>query len=302
MLNKNVLCEWPIRFLRDNLIGICGGDLIVVACASGSGKSTISRLISRHAAKNDCPHVLYSLENQVGTYATEAARSLMKDKGFKWLELRDFAIQDTADSKKFEELRRDALLESRKLSTGGLLLTVVHEDVATDGWNIKRLKESMLTEIQQGYKFFIIDHLDVLAPNDEFKEITVVMRELWALVNDYNIAIVTFSQLAKKCVSLCPGQYDLRGGMNKVYKCTHLITVGKHEYGYYNPPISYPDAFPTYLRIAKSRDSKLKCAVCYFHYGEYLDTYMPVSCDESGMCIDGMTRDKLQKWQAKNKD
>lgn len=300
MLDKKILCEYPIKFLQDKLLGICSGDLIVIACASGAGKSTISRLITMQASNEDCPVVLYSLENQVGTYATEAARTALYKQGMLPKDLRTFAIEDTQNKKMFEQYRMQAYKDSKRLSKEGLPLTVVHEDVATDEWNIKRIIASMEQEIAMGYKLFLIDHLDVLAPNDEYKETTIVMRELWAMVNKHNIAIVTFSQLAKKCAALCPGQYDLRGGMNKVYKATHLITLGKHEYGYYTPPEGTPDALPTYVRIAKSRDTRLSCAVCFFNYGEYLDFYIPVVCDEPGMYIDGMTRDKLQKFQQKN--
>ena len=301
MLSKTVLCEWPITFLQDKLLGICTGDLTVIACASGTGKSSISRLIAMNAGKNDCPCVLYSLENQTGTYATECARTAMYKAGLKPRDLRTFAIEDTENGSKFEEFRRAAYEESKKLSSNGLQMIVVHEDVATDDWNIRRLIREMLPEIEKGYKLFLIDHLDVLAPNDEYSETTIIMRELWALVNKYNISIITFSQLTKKCQALCPGQYDLRGGMNKVYKATHLITLGKHEYGYYTPPCGFPDSLPTYIRIAKSRDTRLACGVCFFNFGEYLKEYIQVSCDESGMFIDGMTRDKLQKWHEKNK-
>lgn len=300
MLDKKVLCKYPVKFLQDRLLGICTGDFIVVACASGAGKSTISRLITMQAASEDCPVVLYSLENQVGTFATESARTALLKQGLLPKDLRSFAIEDTQNKKLFEQYRYQAYLDSKRTNADGILLTVVHEDVATDEWNIKRLVSSMEQEIEKGYRLFLIDHLDVLAPNDEYRETTVVMRELWALVNKHNIAIVTFSQLAKKCSALCPGQYDLRGGMNKVYKATHLITLGKHEYGYYNAPSEYPDALPTYMRIAKSRDTRLACAICFYNYGEYLDFYIPVVCDEPGMYIDGMTRDKLQKFQQKN--
>jgi len=302
MLKKTVLCKWPIKFLQDNLQGICTGDLIVVACASGTGKSTISRLITMGARDDKCPVVLYSLENQAGSYATEETRNAMFRAGVASSDLRGFAIADTADQKKFEQYRRDAYSKSKQTDASGLPLLVVHEDVATDDWNIKRLVKSMRQEIAQGYRLFVIDHLDVLAPNDEYNETTVAMRELWALVATNNIAIITFSQLAKKTSALCPGQYDLRGGMNKVYKSTHLITLGKHEYGYYQPPLKYPDALPTYMRIAKSRDTKLACAVCYFNHGEYIDEYMSVACDEPGTYIDGMTREKLQKWKQKQND
>lgn len=302
MLNKQTLCPWPIKFLQDKLQGICTGDFVVIACASGTGKSTLSRLITRKARDNGCPVVLYSLENETGTYASEEARSAGFKLGDTTNNLRDFAIQDTADQKRYESYRWEAYNKSQEKNADGLPLTRIHEVVATDDWNIQRLVKSMRTEIADGYRLFVIDHLDVLAPNDEYKETTVAMRELWALVAEHHIAVVTFSQLNKKCTALCPGQYDLRGGMNKVFKATHLITLGKHEYGYYLPPARHPNAKPTYVRIAKSRDTELSCAVCYFDRGTYIDGYTDVMCDDPGTFIDGMTREKLQKFKQKQQE
>lgn len=300
MLKKEILCEWPIRFLQDNLRGICSGDFVVVACASGTGKSTLSRLITMKARDNGQPVVLYSLENQVGTFATEETRLEAFKDGVSLESAREFAIEDTEDPTRFEKYRMLALEKAKRTNAQGLRLMVVHEDVATTDWTITRLIKSMREEIAKGYKLFVIDHLDVLAPNDEYKENIVVMRELWNLISVNNIALITFSQLRKNCSALCPGQYDLRGGMNKVYKATHLITLGRHDYGYYLPPPQTPNAKPTYVRIAKSRDGSLGCAVCYFDRGFYLDAYTNVLCDEPGNYIDGMTRDKLQRYKKQN--
>lgn len=300
MLKKEILCEWPIKFLQDNLRGVCSGDFIVIACASGAGKSTLSRLIAMKARDNNQPVVLYSLENQVGTFLTEETRIEAFRDGVETDNTRDFAINNTLEPAKYEKYRMAVIERGQKTSPDGLRLLMVHEDVATTNWTIARLIKSMKDEIAMGYKLFIIDHLDVLAPNDEYKENVVVMRELWNLISTNNIGLITFSQLRKNCSALCPGQNDLRGGMNKVYKATHLITLGRHDYGYYSPPPKFPNAKPTYVRIAKSRDARLECAVCYFDRGFYLDAYTKVICDEPGNYIDGMTRDKLQRYKKEN--
>jgi archaellum biogenesis ATPase FlaH len=297
MLEPQILCKWPINFLQKNLYGICTGDLIVVGCGSGGGKSVISRLITMEASKNNCPVVLYSLENQEGTVATELARDayLRETKDYS-VNLRLFAIQSTQDKEGFEKYRRIAYQNASRKTPDGKKLTVIHEKVATQDWNIERIKQSILQEIKDGYRLFIIDHLDVLAPNDEYSETRTAMNELWALVANYNIALVTFSQLNKSCTALCPSQTDLRGGMNKVFKATHVITLGRHEYGYYGPPLAYPNAKATYMRIVKSRDTPLAAAICYFNGNYYLENDIPVLCDEPGMYIDGHSRKDFQEW------
>ena len=157
----------------------------------------------------------------------------------------------------------------------------------------------MKAEIEKGYRLFIVDHLDVLVQNNELQDTKIAMDELWNLVQEHHIAVVTFSQIVKGCRALCPSYDDLRGHKAKVYKSTIIITLGRHEYGYYSPPVAFPDAKPTYVRIAKSRSTGTGCAVCYYNWGEYLDTYTDVLCDSPGNFIDGMTREKLQKYKQK---
>jgi len=299
MLEPKILCNYPIKFLQDKLYGICTGDLIVIACGSGGGKSVISRLITMEASKTDCPVVLYSLENQEGTVATELARdAFLKDTRDYDVNLRSFAIQSSKEPEKFEKYRRIAYQNASKKTVDGLPMMVIHEQVAAQDWNIDRISASIIEEINKGYRLFIIDHLDVLAPNDEYKETRIAMEKLWALVAKYNIAIVTFSQLSKTCTALSPSQTDLRGGMNKVFKATHVITLGKHEYGYFAPPLNFPHAKPTYVRIVKSRDTQLGTAICYFNGNSYIDEFVPVMCDEPGMYIEGHSRKDFQVWQA----
>lgn len=301
MKETRILANYPIQYLQDKLYGICTGDFVIIACASGTGKSTLSRLITFGARDAGQPVVLYSLENQSGSFVLESTLREFSFATGEYIDGRKFAICQTQNPEEYEKYRRIVYQKSKQTTQDGLTVLVVHEQVANADWNITRLIESMKNEIEQGYKLFIIDHLDVLAPNDEYRESGVIMRELWALVDQFNIAIVSFSQVRKTCTALCPSQYDLRGNMNKVYKCTHLITLGKHDYGYYLPPIKYPYSHPTYVRIAKARNGSTGCAVCYFNNIDYLETYKEVLCDEPGNYIDGMTRDKLTKYKDKQK-
>lgn len=300
MLHTEVLCQWPINYLQDNLLGICTGDLVVIACDSGVGKSTISRMLTRTARQQECPVVLYGLENRRDTFITEEVmREYFHDNNVS-TEMRAFEIAHTANADKYKKYRQRVYEQSQMKDKNGLLLQVVHEQVAKGDWNTARLISSMKSEIRKGYRFFIIDHLDVLIARDEYKDIQEVMNELWALVDEYNIAVVGFSQVIKSMnPPLVPALDDLRGPKTKVFKATIVITLAKHEYGYYRPPIKYPNALPTYIRIAKSRSSKTSCAVCYYNDGDYLETYTPVICDAPGRYIDGMTREKLQKYKAK---
>jgi hypothetical protein len=186
---------------------------------------------------------------------------------------------------------------SEKTTQDGLPLMVVHEQVAKGDWTIEKLIGSMREEIAKGYKLFVIDHLDVLGSKNELEDTRIAMEQLWNLVQENELCIVTFSQIVKGCKALCPSYDDLRGHKAKVYKSTIIITLGRHEYGYYNPPVAFPHAKPTYMRITKSRGTGTACAICYFNGTSYLETYNDVLCDTPGNFIDGMTREKLQKYK-----
>lgn len=299
MLSTKRLCNWPITFLQEHLLGICTGDFIVIGCDSGVGKSTLSRIITRGARDDGCPVVLYSLENRPDTFVTEEVMLEYCRATGSYPNMREFEMDHTEHPEKYVEYRQAVYERSKETNADGLPMLVVHEQVAKGDWTITRLVQSMRAEIAQGYRLFIVDHLDVLGSGDELADTKRAMDELWSLVQQHNIAIVSFSQIVKGCHALCPSHDDLRGHKSKVHKSTVIITLGKHEYGYYAPPIKFPNAKPTYVRIAKSRSTSTACAVCFFNGGDYLDTYNDVLCDAPGNFIDGMTREKLQKFKQK---
>ena len=297
MLHTRVLCKCPINFLQENLYGFCTNDLVVIGCDSGCGKSTLSRIITRQAFNDNCPVVLYSLENAPGTFVTEQVMlEYCKDSG-EIMNPRQFEIAHTADPDKYKKYRQIVFENSERKTQDGLPLLVVHEQVANGDWTIEKLIQSMKEEIAKGYKLFIVDHLDVLGNKNELEDTRIAMEQLWNLVQENELCVIAFSQIVKGCKALCPSNDDLRGHKAKVYKSTIIITLGRHEYGYYNPPIAFPHAKPTYVRITKSRGTGTACAICYFNGNSYLETYNDVLCDTPGNFIDGKTREKLQKYK-----
>lgn len=299
MLNTKVLCDFPITYLQDELYGICTNDLIVIGCDSGTGKSTLSRMITRKARENKCPVVLYSLENAPDTFVTEEVMLEYSKNTGKWMDNRKFEILHASNPENYKQYRQAVFNRAEEKNEDGLPYLVVHEQVAKGDWTIDRLLLSMKEEIEKGYKLFIIDHLDVLVQKDELTDTKRAMDELWNLVQEKGLAIITFSQIVKGCQALCPSYDDLRGHKAKVYKSTIIITLGRHEYGYYNPPVAFPNAKPTYIRIAKSRSTSTSCAICYYNNNSYLEDYSKILCDTNGMFIDGQSRSTLQTWKRK---
>lgn len=305
-MGQIVICDWPIKYLQDKLHGIFAGDLWIIGAFSGCGKSTLSRLITMSAHKNGVPVVLYSLENQPGTYVREEARLMYNEKTGSKLDSRLFKMFEDEKPEMFQEYRMQLYKNSQRTNADGLKLLVLHEDVNAQNRSVDELLRSIDQEYEQGYRLFLIDHVDMLItdPRNEMSQTTDNMNKLWAYVAQKNIALITFSQMATTIPNnvLCPGESDLRGVRTKGQRATGVITLAKHEYGYYTAGAAHKYALPTYIRIAKNRDGATSCAVCFFENDHYLnddENIREVSCDKQGIVVDGMTKDKLIRFKQK---
>lgn len=297
-----VICDWPVSYLQDKLLGIFAGDLWIIGCGSGLGKSTLARLITMSAHKNGVPVVLYSLENQPGTYVSEEVRMLYNSETGSRLEMRAFKDLECENPEMFQKYRMQLYENSKNTDEEGLPLLVLHEDVNAKNISVDNLLKSIDQEYEKGYRLFIIDHVDMLItdPKNEMSQTTDNMNKLWAYVAQKNIAFITFSQMATTIPNnvLCPGESDLRGVRTKGQRATGVITLSRHDFSYYSVP-NNKYAKPTYMRIAKNRDGATSCAVVYFDADHYLDNYQEVDCDRQGVLVDGMTKEKLIRFKQK---
>lgn len=296
------ICDWPVAYLQDKLLGIFEGDLWIIGCGSGLGKSTLARLITMSAHKNGVPVVLYSLENQPGTYVSEEVRMLYNEETGSKLEMRAFKDLEAEKPEMFQKYRMQLYENSKRTDENGIPLLVLHEDVNSKNMSVDLLLKSIDQEYEKGYRLFLIDHVDMLItdPRNEMSQTTDNMNRLWAYVAQKNIALITFSQMAATIPSnvLCPGESDLRGVRTKGQRATGVITLSRHDYNYYVAP-NNKYAKPTYMRIAKNRDGATSCAVVYYDTDHYLQTYQEVSCDRQGILVDGMTKEKLIRFKQK---
>lgn len=295
------VCKWPIKFLQDKLLNIYTGDLWLFGAATGLGKSTMSRMIAQEAHKNDYSVVLYSLENKPGTYAQEEARILYNAKTGSRIEARAFKEMENRDPNVFMEYRKAVYEKSKQTNSQGLKLLKLHEDVRGENIGIGELLKSIQQEYEEGYRLFIIDHVDMLITDErnELAQTISNMNKLWAFVANNDVAIIAFSQLRELPPNIIvPNEEHLRGSKTKGQRATGVITIAPHDYGIYTIA-GHPYAYPTYVRIAKSRDgrSSTGCAVCFFENDHYLDWYTEVLCDRQGTLVDGMTKDKMIRYK-----
>lgn len=300
MLEKYVVCPYPVKFLQDMLEDITTGDFIMIAANTGTGKSTISRMFMKNAIENKCPVVLYSLEDQA---ETAAANDIYIEaiKGGCELSFKQFLKDNTLHPDKYKEYREKAAITAMQENENGLKYRVVHENTSQGNWTLRGVLATMQKEIEKGYKLFIIDHIDVLVPSERPEDMVRTIRELWRIVSENNVALITFSQLASRrnLDSLCAGLDDLRGSKAKIHTPTVVISIARHNYGEYTSEYVL-DAKPTYMRVLKNRFGNTGCAITFFDRGRYLAEYRKVDCNESGTYIDGFTaRDLARKQKGK---
>ena len=292
MIAKDIfLCEFPIKYLNDELDGIITGDLILFGMGSGLGKSTMSRLITNNATFQSCPVVLYSLEDKPDTMDKkeiylEYILSTGSDDTF-----RKWKIKYSQNPKEYEQYTRKWVQRlSMKDKETGLKLLNYHEYVEpTNNELLQKVIGKIEEEVAMGYKLFIIDHLDAgLDPTETPAGMKRVMDTLWATVCKHKIAVIAFSQLAstRNKEAITPSLDDLAGSKSKGKVSNMVISMARDYDGKY-PNIS--DTEPTYCRIVKDRDDGRKSlGIVFFEKGHYLPNYFKFSCDESGMSVDGM--------------
>lgn len=293
MLKKQLLCTYPISFLQDKLHGIMTGDMVMIAAATGVGKSTLSRILIQHANGEDVPCVLFSLEDEPQTFVTDSVYRQYLKKAFEPLDFRQWLLDYSDNPDKYEEYAKEAARSGVAKNKDGLKNIVVYE-MRTPNWSLDEVISTMKKHIEEGYKLFILDHMDVLVPSELPSDMVRAINELWRLVAENQVALVTFSQLAsnRNKESLCAGIDDLRGSKSKVHTPTIVISIARHTYGYY----PQTNGKPTYCRILKNRQGgNTCCAVVYFDRGNYAPKYDIVQCNESGTTIDGQTQRTLIK-------
>lgn len=297
MLVKRTICKYPVKYLQDVLDDITTGDFIMIAANTGTGKSTISRIFMENAIENNCPVVLYSLEDQEGVpAANECYMEYVKD-GHYDTNFKAWLKDNTINPDKYVIYRQRAMEKATKTNSNGLKMRIVHEQSPDKQWTLKSVINQMKVEIQQGYKLFLLDHIDIVVPSEKPEDMVCAMRDFWKLVCENNIALITFSQLASRrnMESLCPSLDDLRGSKAKIHTPTVVISISRHNYGYYRLMDSRWK--PTYMRILKNRFGETGCGIVYFNNGQYNEIYQKVDCNEQGTIIDGKTAKELARYK-----
>lgn len=290
MLTKYKLCNYPIKYMNDETSGILTGDFILLAAGTGIGKSTMSRILTQNAIYEHCPVVLYSLEDEVGTFASDSIyREYVLSTG-EYPNFRDFLLDATANPEKYKQYRETAARKNAKTNKDGLRLLQIHEmsSELLSGNVLKKVITQMEQEIEQGYRLFILDHLDVLVPSEKPQDMVTAVTELWRLVSTKQIALITFSQLStqRNMEVLCPGLKDIRGSAAKQQTPTIIFSIARDNISDYT--LSQLGS-PTFCRMLKNRQGKKpSMATIFFYQGHYEQKYIPMDTNESGTIVNGV--------------
>lgn len=268
------------------------------------GKSTTSRLLTQNAIYEHCPVVLYSLEDEVGTFASD---SIYREYGLstgEYPNFRDFLLDATANPEKYKTYREAAARKNARTNKDGLRLLQIHEmsSELLSGNILKKVIAQMEQEIEQGYRLFILDHLDVLVPTEKPQDMVAAITELWRLVSTKQIALITFSQLSsqRNTEVLCPGLKDIRGSASKQQTPTIIFSLARDSICDYTG--QYVGS-PTFCRMLKNRQGKKpSMATIFFYQGHYTQDYIPMDTNESGTVVNGVSVKEFIRHKSAVKD
>ena len=192
MLKKQLLCTYPIQFLQDKLHGVMTGDMIMIAAGTGTGKSTLSRILIQHANGEGIPCVLFSLEDEPQTFVTDSVYRQYIKKAFEPLDFRQWLLDYSDNPEKYKEYAMEAAKIGTSRTQNGLKSVVVYE-MKTPNWSLQEIIDTIKLHIEQGYKLFILDHMDVLVPSELPSDMVRAINDLWRLVAENHCANYLFA-------------------------------------------------------------------------------------------------------------
>lgn len=267
-----------IKYLDDELNGICKSDLILIGARSGAGKSTIANLIAKINGQNGKKVTLISLENFEGeTYAKEVFYEFKKLSKNYGLTFRKFKQND------FEKkINTDTLLEQAEKKVQKIFDNIT-EINRTQNYTIEELKKDFIKAVgQSDTDLIILDHIDYLdKPNDSLSDnehISMIMREVRTAQSIFKIPVIIISHLRKpantKIDIKVPSMDEFIGSSNKVKEATAVILLAPDDV---TNTITQSTTKTTWCCYRKFRDDGIKnqAARIYFdtRTGKYDENY-----------------------------
>ncbi len=171
--------------LDNQLGGLRGGQLIIIAGRPAMGKTTLSMQIAHHAARNHCPTLVCSMEMP----ATElAAREVARIARLSVTDMMRGKLHDEDWAKLTHGISMVNYLPMYVDEQGNLSIT----EVAAKTRTAKR---------KHGIGLLVIDYLQLMRGDGDNRnqEIERITRGLKSMAKELNIPIIALSQLSRKC-------------------------------------------------------------------------------------------------------
>lgn len=259
---------YGIRFLDDKLQGIMDDELVIIALATGSGKTTISQIIARTNASRGVKVALFALESFVG-------ETIEKEAWVYWKQVsRNFGITFREWEINCPDHEKERAREEARKKFDNVKIV----ERTNDGYTLEKLKVDFEEAIKEGCKLIILDHVDYFSNIEEMNDLKFtkkVMDTVRVLQDTYKVPVVAFSQFRKSNDKgiIIPPLEDLYGSSEKSKTATTVI-IGARDYET-NPCAG---RYSTFLAIRKDRYGETSACRAAFdsRLNRYEDAYEPV--------------------------
>ena len=230
--NKKV-GEFGIKYLDDELNGICKSDLILIGARSGAGKSTIANSIAKINGQKGKKVTLISLENFEGeTYAKEVFyeyKKISKDYSLTFRKFKQGSFE--------KKVNTDLQIEQAEAKVQKTFNNIT-EINRTEHYTIDELKTDLIKAVgQEDTDLVILDHIDYLdKPSESLSDnehISMIMREIRTAQSIFKVPVIIISHLRKpantKIDVKVPSMDEFIGSSNKVKEATCVILLAPDD-------------------------------------------------------------------------
>lgn len=262
------LCRYGVSFLDDSIKCIMPNDLVIIGAKSGQGKSDLGLQIAAHNANKGKRVAMYYLE---GGHKEAIARMKWKDMCSIYYEThRELGVEMDYHSWLVNEhihpiinkLEAEVYLNYKEKYKDNLFFYNAKSGLTIDDFLASLLDfhnletcfgDSLIAKHGFDLDLIIIDHLQYFSltqGENEYEEVTRIIREVKNIADNYNIPVVLISHLRKtgKDTGL-PDMEDFHGSSNIPKISTTSIMISPAT----DKQQLQLNVFPTYMRVVKSR-------------------------------------------------
>lgn len=263
--------RYGVPYLDRELVGISKSDLVIIGARSGSGKSSLAKIIYESNDKKKT--ALFSLENYNGDVEMAMLRKEYNIIADSVHDARHW--QMGYGIKVDERALQMAVANVQKRLEGAFIFGRTPPEGEKQGWTVESLAEKIIWCATRGIELIIVDHLDYLDrdnPNESDNEhITELMKAI-RTAQEAGAAVVAFSHLRKPVGRvddlIVPNENEFIGSSNKIKQATQVIMFAPANDG------DATNGYGTWCCIRKNRNGGIKNQVAKMFFVPRTETYL----------------------------